>query len=86
MELVNFAKQNAFELSVLAGGVYLGLGRLKNLQEGQGCPKYDGHMATAKPVFKSKKAEEVYQLKYLSPEQMVTSTIVQVEYATQTPF
>jgi len=25
--------------AVLAGGLYLGLGRLKNLREGQGCPK-----------------------------------------------
>ena len=25
--------------AVLAGGLYLALGRLKNLREGQGCPK-----------------------------------------------
>ncbi|GEM83913.1 hypothetical protein [Meiothermus hypogaeus] len=28
-----------FELAVLAGGLYLGLGRVKNLRTGQGCPK-----------------------------------------------
>jgi len=28
-----------FPWAVLAGGLYLGLGRLKNLREGQGCPK-----------------------------------------------
>ena len=36
---MDFVKQNAFSLAVLAGGVYLGLGRLRNLREGQGCPK-----------------------------------------------
>lgn len=45
MELVTFAKQNVFELSVLAGGVYLGLGRLKNLRAGQGCPKCESVQA-----------------------------------------
>jgi hypothetical protein len=30
---------NLFPWAVLAGGLYLGLGRLKNLREGQGCPK-----------------------------------------------
>ena len=28
-----------FPRAVLAGGLYLALGRLKNLREGQGCPK-----------------------------------------------
>jgi hypothetical protein len=28
-----------FPWAVLAGGLYLALGRLKNLREGQGCPK-----------------------------------------------
>lgn len=28
-----------FPYAVLAGGLYLGLGRLKNLRDGQGCPK-----------------------------------------------
>ncbi|WP_190285863.1 hypothetical protein, partial [Meiothermus taiwanensis] len=32
-------KNNAFPITVLAGSLYLGLGRLKNLREGQGCPK-----------------------------------------------
>lgn len=38
---VNFdtIKNNAFPITVLAGSFYLGLGRLKNLREGQGCPK-----------------------------------------------
>jgi hypothetical protein len=36
---VDFVKQNAFPIAVLAGGLYLGLGRLKNLREGQGCPR-----------------------------------------------
>ncbi|ADD28183.1 hypothetical protein [Meiothermus ruber] len=32
-------KNNVFPIAVLAGSLYLGLGRLKNLREGQGCPK-----------------------------------------------
>jgi len=36
---MEFAQKNAFPLAVLAGGLYLGLGRVKNLREGQGCPK-----------------------------------------------
>ncbi|WP_135257647.1 hypothetical protein [Thermus caldilimi] len=36
---MEFAKENAFPLAVLAGGLYLGLGRVKNLQESKGCPK-----------------------------------------------
>lgn len=39
MEIAQFAQENAFEIAVLAGGLYLGLGRVKNLREGQGCPK-----------------------------------------------
>lgn len=37
--MMEFAKENAFPLAVLAGGLYLGLGRVKNLREGKGCPK-----------------------------------------------
>ncbi len=36
---MDFVRQNAFTIAVLAGGVYLGLGRLKNLREKQGCPR-----------------------------------------------
>ncbi len=36
---MEFVKEHAFPMAVLAGGLYLGLGRLKNLREGQGCPK-----------------------------------------------
>ncbi|RIH87511.1 hypothetical protein Mlute_00943 [Meiothermus luteus] len=34
-----------FPLAVLAGGLYLGLGRLKNLRDGQGCPKCESLQA-----------------------------------------
>lgn len=37
--MMEFAKENAFLLAVLAGGLYLGLGRAKNLREGKGFPK-----------------------------------------------
>jgi hypothetical protein len=37
--MTDFIKENPFHLAVLAGGLYLGLGRLKNLREGKGCPK-----------------------------------------------
>jgi hypothetical protein len=45
MNLANFAKENAFELATLAGGLYLGLGRLRNLQYRQGCPKCESLQA-----------------------------------------
>jgi len=34
-----------FPLAVVAGGLYLGLGRLKNLRDGQGCPKCETFQA-----------------------------------------
>ncbi|UZX16360.1 hypothetical protein KQ693_04860 [Thermus sp. PS18] len=37
--MTNFVKEQAFPLAVFAGGLYLGLGRIKNLRDGQGCPK-----------------------------------------------
>ena len=45
---LEFAKTNAFHIATLAGGLYLGLGRLKNLREQQGCPKCESlQMAVA---------------------------------------
>jgi hypothetical protein len=44
---LDFFRDNAFPLAVLAGGVYLALGRLKNLREGQGCPKCETVQAVA---------------------------------------
>ncbi len=37
--MMEFVTENAFPIAVLAGSLYLGLGRVKNLREGQGCPK-----------------------------------------------
>ncbi|MCL6527640.1 MAG: hypothetical protein K6T57_12260 [Thermaceae bacterium] len=38
-KLTNFAKENAFELTVAVGSLYLALGRLRNLRYHQGCPR-----------------------------------------------
>jgi hypothetical protein len=36
---MDFLKKSAFPIAVLGGSLYLGMGRLKNLREGKGCPK-----------------------------------------------
>ncbi len=39
MNAIEIAKENPLAVLTVAGAGYLALGRWKNLQEGQGCPK-----------------------------------------------
>ncbi|MFD3005124.1 hypothetical protein [Thermus tengchongensis] len=57
----DFLKANAFPLAVLAGGVYLGLGRVKNLREGQGCPKCETAQAVVAFALAAWAAWEVWR-------------------------
>lgn len=58
---VDFVKENAFPLAVLAGGVYLGLGRVKNLREKQGCPKCETAQAVVAFALAAWAAWEVWR-------------------------
>lgn len=39
VRMIEIAKNNPLAILTIAGAGYLALGRWKNLQEGQGCPK-----------------------------------------------
>lgn len=50
-----------FPYAVLAGGLYLGLGRIYNLQRGQGCPKCETTQAAAAFALAAWAGWEIYR-------------------------
>lgn len=56
-----FTSRELLPFGVLAGGLYLGFGRLKNLREGQGCPKCEAAIAFALAAWAGWEAWQQYR-------------------------
>lgn len=59
--MIDFAKQNAFPIAIFLGSSYIALGRLKNLQDGQGCPKCETTQAFVAGVMAAWAAWEIWK-------------------------